>query len=277
MPVLSIILPVWNNPNSVVRAVNSVVCSKGLPFLARYSNIPVELILINDGSNHHRIKSLLRDINTATRDGRANPFLTCKILEVGLNLGPGFARNLGISNSDAKYYCFLDSDELYFRYQIADAMKTIIDAEADILMSPYDAVLHKAFTNKDKAPDIISEWTINPLELEEFREDERKYLSTHIYRGLLGTFVSASCVNRCLEKFGEIFPTSIVRYEESVFLRRVASVANFFTYIPRSAGVSHMYLGFSQSIINRQFNAIGTELNTTHPDGNVGQYLDITN
>ena len=91
-PLLSIIVPVYNTSQYLVRCLNSLI---------NQSLTDIEIIIINDGS-------------TDQSDEIIKQYLThCNIAYVKLekNMGLGYARNLGIEKSSGKYIAFVDSDD----------------------------------------------------------------------------------------------------------------------------------------------------------------------
>lgn len=90
----SIIAPVYNAQDYIVRAIDSVLCQKFTDF---------ELILVNDGSQDDTY-SILE--NYAAKDARVKPMHI-------QNGGVSHARNCGIEQAQGKYVLFLDADDLY--------------------------------------------------------------------------------------------------------------------------------------------------------------------
>jgi glycosyltransferase involved in cell wall biosynthesis len=89
---LSIIVPVYNTSQYLVRCLNSLI---------NQSVSDSEIIIINDGS-------------TDQSDEIIKQYLAyCNITYIKLekNMGLGYARNLGIERSSGKYIAFLDSDD----------------------------------------------------------------------------------------------------------------------------------------------------------------------
>lgn len=90
----SVIMPVYNSSERVVKSINSIIEQT-------YGNW--ELIIIDDGSTDDSLK-ICKEYET--KDARI------KVLHQK-NKGPGIARNLGIANSNGQYIAFLDSDDYY--------------------------------------------------------------------------------------------------------------------------------------------------------------------
>lgn len=92
-PLISIVIPYYNRPQYVQRAVESVL---------RQSYTNWELILIDDCSvdkvNLEEIKQKNIRILHLTNQ---------------INVGPGLSRQTGVDNSSGEFICFLDSDDIY--------------------------------------------------------------------------------------------------------------------------------------------------------------------
>lgn len=93
MPLVSIIVPVYNVERYVSECLDSVI---------NQSLYDIEIICINDGSTDDSIKIIQ---NYADLDARIH------ILDYGRNEGVSFARNRGIEAARGKYICFLDPDD----------------------------------------------------------------------------------------------------------------------------------------------------------------------
>lgn len=85
---VSIIIPVWNQENLIVKCLDSIP-----------NRHDIEILVINDGSTDNTLEVL----NNYTR-------LKLKIFTID-NQGPGIARNVGIDNAIGKYLLFIDSDD----------------------------------------------------------------------------------------------------------------------------------------------------------------------
>jgi glycosyltransferase involved in cell wall biosynthesis/organic radical activating enzyme len=90
-PLISVIIPVFNDEENIVEAMTSVAVSER-----------IELIVVDSGSNDKSAsiaKNLCADINAT-------------FIQLDKNLGPGVARNQGILSASGKYIIFLDSDDV---------------------------------------------------------------------------------------------------------------------------------------------------------------------
>ena len=94
-PRTSIIMPVYNTANTVVRAIDSVLSQTDPDF---------ELIIINDQSpdDSHRI---IQEYLQKLQDSRISYHVNEK------NLGLAGARNVGISHANGEWLAYHDSDD----------------------------------------------------------------------------------------------------------------------------------------------------------------------
>ena len=88
---ISVIIPVYNRPNLVKRAIKSVL---------NQTFSPCEIIVINDGSTDETdrvLETFKKDIKIITQK----------------NTGVSNARNAGIKSAKYRWICFLDSDDVW--------------------------------------------------------------------------------------------------------------------------------------------------------------------
>lgn len=104
LPLVSIIIPVYNTAKYLKNCLDSVVNQS-------YSNI--EIIVINDCST---------DCSQAIMNHYAQNYHNIKIVDSSLRLLPGGARNIGLELAQGNYIYFLDSDDFMAR----DAISTLI-------------------------------------------------------------------------------------------------------------------------------------------------------
>ncbi len=115
-PILSIIIPVYNNETSIERIAKQVLSQ---PFQ------DIELIFIDDGSNDDTL-GVLRGIKS--KDKRV-------VIQSKRNGGPSSARNLGIDKSRGRYIQFYDSDDSIPNNSITTTISAIGETKADLLVS----------------------------------------------------------------------------------------------------------------------------------------------
>lgn len=113
LPLISVIVPVYNVQEYVEACVDSIICQS-------YANL--EIILVDDGSTDQsgEICEILR-----LKDPRI------KVLHQ-TNRGPSVARNAGIDIMVGKYVAFVDSDDIIHQNTITLLYRNLVDNSADI-------------------------------------------------------------------------------------------------------------------------------------------------
>lgn len=112
---VSIIIPVYNNENTIVRCLDSVINQT-------YKNI--EIIVINDGSTDNSKRIVEKYID--------------KIIFIdNSNHGVSFSRNIGLSKSTGEYITFLDADDWLEEYMIEKLVKCKENNKVDIIRFNY--------------------------------------------------------------------------------------------------------------------------------------------
>jgi len=109
---VSIIMPNYNHSRFIERAAASVIAQTFSDF---------ELIIIDDGSTDD---SMVRAERLAQEDARVKP------LSNRGNHGLPYSRNRGIKAASGRYFCFIDSDDI-FRPQRVDKMLKLIENEPE--------------------------------------------------------------------------------------------------------------------------------------------------
>ena len=97
LPLISILMPVFNNKEDVITAINSVTSQT----LNNW-----ELIIIDDHSTDGTVETILTHISSLRNYSSQIKFLTNKV-----NRGVYISLNIGLQNSSGKYICRLDSDD----------------------------------------------------------------------------------------------------------------------------------------------------------------------
>lgn len=86
---LSVIIPVHNTQQYLKRCIDSIVLDK---------NQSLQIIVVDNNSTEN-YEDILKE------------YSCIKYIKLNSNLGPGGARNIGISNADSEYIAFCDSDD----------------------------------------------------------------------------------------------------------------------------------------------------------------------
>lgn len=108
-PLLSIVVPVYNTEKYLIRCIDSLLNQS-------YTNL--EIIIVNDGSSDNSHK-LIMDCYS--------PISKIKYIPLANNMGLGYARNIGMQNSNGEYITFVDSDD----WVDLDLYKVVLDKLKD--------------------------------------------------------------------------------------------------------------------------------------------------
>lgn len=172
-PLISIVIPVFNRPLDLARALDSLVIQTEHNF---------EVIVVDDGSSEN-IK-LITDQYVAR--------LNLKFIKIDNSGGPARPRNIGIRASQANWISLLDSDDWWYRTRIAEVC-------AAIKKNPnYDVFYHKLKVISDNR--YIKWWSTTSLGYQ---------LSANAFVDLMtmgNALPNSSVVVRksCFDKFGHI-------------------------------------------------------------------------
>lgn len=107
-PVISIIIPVYNVESYIGECLHSVLTQQG--------NIPVEVILVDDGSTDDSMDIAEKMLKEAP------PHQSTCILRHGCNRGCSASRNTGTAAATGEYILYLDGDDLL----LPDATLTLL-------------------------------------------------------------------------------------------------------------------------------------------------------
>ena len=89
IPRLSVIIPTHERPAATIRAVESVLAQ----------DVDLEVLVVDDGSS------------TPFRFAHGPSHL--KIIRLTENMGPAYARNVGVAEAQGDWIAFLDSDDVW--------------------------------------------------------------------------------------------------------------------------------------------------------------------
>jgi glycosyltransferase involved in cell wall biosynthesis len=172
-PFLSVVIPVFNRPLDLARALDS---------LTNQSEKSFEVIVVDDGSTE--------DIKIIT-DKYINS-LNLKLIRINNSGGPAKPRNVGIRASSSNWISLLDSDDWWYHTRISEVIDVIKNNPE------FDIFYHKLKIINDGR--IIKWWSTKSLGFN---------LSTNAFYDLmtLGNALPNSTVvirKSCFEKFGFI-------------------------------------------------------------------------
>ncbi|HPD28052.1 MAG TPA: glycosyltransferase [Paludibacteraceae bacterium] len=109
MPKISVIIPVYNAAETIVRCINSLLCQ---------TLDDMEFILVDDHGQDNSIEIVKQHIAGHTREKQ---FI---FTETSVNSGPGVARNMGIKLAQGEYVAFVDADDWLEK----DMLETLLTA-----------------------------------------------------------------------------------------------------------------------------------------------------
>lgn len=117
-PLVSIVVPVYNAERFLKDTINCVLNQT-------YENW--ELLLVNDCSKDNSKKV-------------AKPFLSDKIkwIDMNKNGGAALARNKGIEESNGKYICFLDADDLWEKEKLQKQVRFMKEKDCAFSFTGYE-------------------------------------------------------------------------------------------------------------------------------------------
>ena len=228
LPLISVIVPIYNVDKYLTRCINSIVSNT-------YTNL--EILLINDGSTDN---SLNICNSFLSKDSRIKIYSK-------KNGGLSSARNLGIDKSTGKYISFIDSDdyisENFYEYLYNLIQKYNGDVSYITMFktnNETDLLLKEEFKNNkvDEKIDILN------------KEEALERFHSFTYEYCLTSVVS---VNKLYKKelFNNIyFPLNKLHEDEFTTYRAIAN-ANKIIY---SNMPLYAYFQRSNSIMNNSFN-----------------------
>lgn len=127
---LSIIIPVYNINNYIIRCLDSCIDQD--------YDIPLyEILIIDDGSTDNTSQYIQKYID-------AHPRHNIRLIHQN-NKGISIARNVGIQYTTGKYIWFVDGDDFIEPYSIKKLITTSLKDNLDVLWFKYEE-----FTEKDK-------------------------------------------------------------------------------------------------------------------------------
>jgi len=116
MALVDIVMPLYNKAETVARSIESI----------RHQELTDwHLIVVDDGSTDGGAQ-IVREIEDE------------RIEVIGQeNRGPGAARNVGIRRAKSKYLAFLDADDEWYRWYLANGVKALEENEVGFVVSMY--------------------------------------------------------------------------------------------------------------------------------------------
>jgi glycosyltransferase involved in cell wall biosynthesis len=124
-PLISVIIPTYNRPEKLRRAVKSVLCQT-------YENY--EILVVNDKG---------KDVTGVINEFNNNKV---KLINSPVNKGSSAARNLGLKEAIGKYIAFLDDDDIFYSNHLQIAINNLNDLNKVI----YTDAVRKTYSKDDE-------------------------------------------------------------------------------------------------------------------------------
>ncbi len=194
-PIISIIVPVYNQENLIKRCLDSI-------FSQNITNF--EVILVDDAST---------DLTSQVCYDYAKKEKHLQVYTNSTNKGQGFSRNFALTKAKGKYIAFIDSDDIY--------EKGILQQAVTSLESMFDVdIFHFNSEEKSTTNEHIS-WKKVPKSTQSGIETFQQFCT-----GKLPSYVVWDKVYRkkFLEKFSVTFPEYL--WEDALFLLKAYYNAN---------------------------------------------------
>jgi len=115
--VLSVVIPVWNRADSIEEAILSALDR---------SSPDWEIIVVDDGSTDDSAQVVSKMIADRSIEDRVR-------LVQQANKGAGAARNSGARAASGEYVAFLDSDDFWFPWTVAECLKIASSSRAELI------------------------------------------------------------------------------------------------------------------------------------------------
>lgn len=108
MPLVSVVIPSYNRPESAANAVQNVM---------QQTYSPIEIIVVDD----HSPEPIIEEISLATEDNGKS----VRIIRHNENRGANAARNTGVEEADGKFIAFLDDDDRWHESKISKQVEVM--------------------------------------------------------------------------------------------------------------------------------------------------------
>lgn len=136
IPLVSIIIPTYGRADMLGRAVDSVLNQT-------YQNI--EIIIVNDNTKDSiYYEATIKVIETYKYNKKI------KVISIGVNVGGGLARNLGIEKAKGEYVSFLDDDDYYYHDKIKKQLEHIWKNDIDVSVCDMDILKNGKILKENK-------------------------------------------------------------------------------------------------------------------------------
>ena len=206
---LSIIIPFKNSENSIIKTLKSIK-------MQNINSDFYEVLLINDFSNNKTTQIIKRYINNLKN---------FKLYKSKKNIvGPGHARNLGISHSSGKYILFLDSDDCLIKNSLNKILSKTDIIKCDIYAFGFSVVDTLKNMNKKKRHDL------HLMKLSKIAIYKKYFESSIIPQVISNLFLREFIVKNKI-KFKKGFFEDVLFFFKSIYYSKSIEVCNDIFYI----------------------------------------------
>lgn len=205
LPLVSIIIPVYNGEKYVSKCLYSVVNQT-------YSNL--EIIVINDGSKDTSLK-ICCDFDYSGHKIR---------IINNNNHGPGYSRNCGLNVAKGEYVIFVDCDDVIHENYVELLVKTIVTEKNDLVICR----VVDLFINENESV-IKKRWRLIPQNLtNDFLCDYHKLYPETVY---LSGPVAKVYKKDIIDKYNITFPVNISWGEDQAFNQIYYKYVHSFSFV----------------------------------------------
>ena len=167
---ISVIIPVFNGEKYIEKTLLSV---------ARQTTLPLEIIVVDDGSQDNTCEVIKSFIC-------AHPEITIALVKCQ-HLGPGAARNTGIAAANGSWIAFLDSDDLWLPNKIDIVASTYINN------SYSNFICHNEIHRQDDMDMMVDSFS---------KYNQEKSLSLQLFNGCFLSTSAIICKKSLLTHYG---------------------------------------------------------------------------
>lgn len=136
MTLVSVVMPVYNARDGVVRAIDSVLAQ---------TRPDLELVLVDDCSSDDSVEVIEAHLGTLSGVSRAR----VRLLRQPENGGAGAARNAGVRAARGDLVCFLDSDDV-FAPEAIERLTIAMTEDVDLVVGSFAHVLADGTERADR-------------------------------------------------------------------------------------------------------------------------------
>lgn len=141
-PKISVILTVYNTSDCLVECMDSIFAQSFTDF---------ELIVINDGSTDNSEAIIQSYVEKDSRIRLINQ----------KNKGVSVARNIGMREAKADYFCILDSDDIFYPDMLLNLYKTAVENDCDLVVGPSDKLDSTTYRLTPMSWSLRVDWLAN--------------------------------------------------------------------------------------------------------------------